>query len=324
MFPFILRRLLQFLPTFLLGTVLIFGIVQLAPGDFTDILRENPLIKPEDKLRIIQRYGLDRPAYEQYFTWIANFVQGDLGTAFAENRPVKDVIFPLAGNSLILVFLSTFIAYAVGIPLGVFAALRPYSFPDRVFSILSYFGLGIPSFFFMLLVMFLMVTLRQNYGWDVPISGKSSGNFTEGWRYILDVFIFALPPAIVIALRSISSESRFIRGQMLEVLSQDYIRTAKAKGLNQTKMVYKHAFRNAVLPLVASIGGLLPGVISGAGFVEVTYGWPGLTPKLLEVLSTKDLYIFVSVAALSVILYIVGNIISDILLAAVDPRIRYN
>ncbi len=323
MLPFIFRRLLQFVPTFLLGTVLIFAVVQLAPGNFTDILRENPLIKPEQRQLLIERYGLDKPVITQYFSWLARFVQGDLGTSFAENRPVWEVIGPRVGNSMILVFLSTLITYLIAIPLGVFSALRPYSFPDRVFSILTYFGLGIPSFFFMLLVMYGMVKLKQNFGWNVPISGKSSGDFT-GWRYALDVFVFALPPSIVIALRAISSESRFIRGQMLEVMGQDYIRTAKAKGLGMNNMVYKHAFRNAVVPLVAGIGGLLPGVISGAGFVEVTYSWPGLTPLLLSVLATKDLYIFVSVTALSVLLYIVGNIISDILLGMVDPRIRYN
>jgi len=321
--PFIFRRILQFVPTFLLGTVLIFAIVQLAPGDFTSTLRENPLIKPEQRQLLIERYGLDKPVVTQYFSWLARFVQGDLGTSFAENRPVWEVIAPRVSNSLILVLLSTIIATAVAIPLGIFSALKPYSFPDRVFSVLTYFGLGIPSFFFMLLVMYGMVKLKQNFGWEVPISGKSSGNFT-GWRYALDVFVFALPPSIVIALRSISSDSRFIRGQMLEVLGQDYIRTAKAKGLGMNKMVYKHAFRNAVIPQVAGIGGLLPGIISGAGFVEVTYSWPGLTPKLLEVLTSKDLYIFVSVTALSVLLYIVGNIISDILLGLVDPRIRYN
>ncbi|ABF45638.1 ABC-type oligopeptide transport system, permease component [Deinococcus geothermalis DSM 11300] len=326
MIPFLLRRLLQLIPVFLLSTVLVFFIIQAAPGDFASTLRGNPAIKPETVAQVIRRYHLDQPVYVQYFAWLGNFLRGDLGVAFTENRPVWEVLAPRIGNSLILVGLSTLLTYLIAIPVGVYGAVRPYSLGDRLISFVTYFGLGIPSFFFMMLVMFLMVTLKQKFGWDVPISGKSSSTLGDvpQWRYILDVLIYALPPSFVIALRSISSESRLLRGQMLEVLNQDYIRTSRAKGLTQNRTVYKHAFRNAVLPLVAGLGGLLTGLISGAGFVEVTYGYPGLTPRLLEALSTQDLYLLVSTTSLTVVLYVIGNLISDVLLAAVDPRIRYS
>ena len=143
-------------------------------------------------------------------------------------------------------------------------------------------------------------------------------------RRFWDVFLHALIPSIILVLRGISGESRFIRGQMLEVLGQDYIRTARAKGLNDRSVVYKHAFKLAMLPTVAGIGGLLPGLIGGAGFVEIVFNWPGLTPLQLTALNNQDIYILMAVTALGTVLYMIGNLLSDLLLAAVDPRIRYS
>lgn len=326
MFSFILRRLLQLIPTFLLATVLLFAIVQAAPGDFLTQLSQNPRITSErlDQLRSI--YKLDQPVVVQYWTWLTNFLQGNLGESFAANQPVWELTAPRLWNSLILVIFSTLLTYGLGIIIGVYGALRPYSAGDRALSIFAYFGLGIPSFFFGLLVIFGLVTLKQNTGWNLPIVGKSGGTLTDPapLRYAWDVFLHALAPSIVLALRAISSESRFIRGQMLEVLGQDYIRTAKAKGLAANRITYKHAFRIASLPLVASLGALLPALISGAGFIEVVFAWPGVTPLLLDSLGSQDLYVVISITAISTVLYIVGNLVSDILLAVVDPRIRFN
>lgn len=325
MLPFVFRRFLQLIPTFLLSTMVLFAIVQAAPGDFLTQLSQNPRISAErlDQLRTI--YKLDQPVIVQYWSWLTNFLRGDFGDSFAAAQPVWELAAPRIWNSLILVLISTVLAYGIGILIGVYGALRPYSLADKAISIFAYFGQGVPSFFFGLLVIFGLVTLKQNTGWDVPIIGKSSSDGSAtGLAYAWDVFLHALAPSIVLALRSISSESRFIRAQMLEVLGQDYIRTARAKGLNHNVITYKHAFKNASLPLVASLGGLLPALITGAGFIEVVFAWPGITPLLLDSLGNQDLYVIVSVTALSTILYIVGNVVSDILLAAIDPRIRFN
>lgn len=327
MLTYIFRRLLQFIPTFILGTILTFAIIQAAPGDMVDALKSNPRVTAKELQRQREMFDLDKPIPVQYFTWIKNMAQGNLGQSFQFNQPVKELIKKPIVNSLILVILSTLILYAVAIPIGVYGALKPYGFWDRFFSLFAYFGLGLPSFFFALLVIFGMVTLKQNYGWDLPISGKSSSDlpesisaFRSGW----DVFLHALAPSAILVLRSISSESRYIRGQMLEVLGQDFVRTAKAKGLSTDKVVYKHAFKVAILPMVAGLGGLLPGLITGAGFVEVVFSWPGVTPLVLNALSNSDLYVIASVTALSTVLYMVGNLLSDMALAAIDPRIRYN
>jgi len=324
--PFVLKRLVQLVPTFLLGTIVLFVIVQAAPGDFLTQLTQNPKISAERVATLRSLYGLDQSGVVQYWRWITHFLQGDLGISFSANRPVWEVVAPRLVNSLILVVISTVLTYVLAILLGVYGALKPYSLPDRIFSVLAYFGLGIPSFFFALLALYGLVVIKQNTGWDVPIGGKTSaalvdpGFFRNAW----DIFLHALIPSIILALRGISSESRFIRGQMLEVLGQDYIRTARAKGLDSMVVIYKHAFRNAALPLVSGLGSLLPALISGAGFVEVVFNWPGLTPLLLDALGTQDLYVVVSTTAISTLLYIVGNVLSDLALAAVDPRIRYN
>ena len=326
MLPFLFRRFLQFIPTFVIATLVLFFIVQAAPGDFLTQLSQNPRVTPERLAQLRTNYLLDQPLWTQYFRWFTNFLRGNLGISFVANQPVWDLVGPRLWNSLILVIISTVLTYALGLFVGIYGALRPYSWGDRFASIFAYFGLGIPSFFFGLLVIFGLVTLKQNTGWDVPITGKSSGALQDPgfWRSGWDVFLHALAPSIVLALRSISSESRFIRGQMLEVMGQDYIRTARAKGLGSNSVTYKHAFRNASLPLVASLGGLLPALIGGAGFVEVVFAWPGLTPLLLDSLAQQDVYVIVSTTAIASLLYIVGNLISDLLLAAVDPRIRFS
>lgn len=328
MLEYILRRVLQFIPTFLLATLLAFLITQAAPGDFLSALKENPSVRPETIERLRQRFGLDQPVLVQYFYWLKNMIfNGYLGESFQYRRPVAEVISGPFANSLILVLLSTLLHFAVSIPIGVYSATRPYSFGDKFFTVLAYIGLGVPSFFFGLLVIYGMLRLKGITGWDFPFGGKSSSSLPpdiSGLRRVWDIFLHALIPCIILVLRGISSDSRFIRGQMLEVLNQDFIRTAKAKGLASNVVVYKHAFRLAIIPTIAGIGGLLPALISGAGFLEIVFNWPGLTPLQLTALNNQDLYILMAVTALGTILYMVGNLMSDILLAAVDPRIRYH
>ncbi|WP_293914540.1 ABC transporter permease [Deinococcus sp.] len=326
MVPFILRRLVQLIPTFLLATLVAFVIIQLAPGDFLSQLKENPRATAVQIQQLTTLYGLDRPGWQQYFQWLFNLLRGDLGLSFQYNQPVLQLIKGPALNSLILVGISVVISFAVAIPVGVYGALRPYSFGDRFSSFLAYFGLGIPSFFFALLAIYALLVTQQTTGWDMPIGGKTSGSLPadiSAGRHAWDIFVHALVPSIILVLRSISSDSRVIRGQMLETMGQDYIRTARAKGLGDRQVTYKHALKIALLPIIASIGGFLPALIGGAGFVEVVFSWPGLTPMLLSAFFNNDLYVLMSTLAVSTLLYIIGNLLSDLLLAAVDPRIRY-
>ncbi|GAA5531745.1 ABC transporter permease [Deinococcus metallilatus] len=327
MLPYIFRRVLYFIPTFLLATLLAFLIVQLAPGDFLSQLKENPSVRPETVERLRQEFGLDKPLFVQYFLWLKNFLSGNLGISFQYKRPVSEVLVGPFVNSMILVLIGTALHYAVSIPIGVYSAVRPYSTGDKVFTFFSYLFLGIPSFFFALLVIWGMLKLQQNFGWDMPLGNKTSSRLPPDlpwWRSAWDIFIHALAPSIILVLRGISSESRFLRGQMLEVLGQDYVRTARAKGVTENKVVYKHALRTALIPLIAGLGGLLPALISGAGFLEVVFNWPGLTPLQLTALNNQDIYILQAVTAIATLLYLVGNLVSDLLLSVIDPRIRYH
>lgn len=326
MLPYIFRRVLQFIPTFLLATLLAFTIVQLAPGDFLSQLKQNPSVQPETIERLRKEFGLDKPIVVQYFLWLKNFLSGNMGESFQYKRPVAEVMIGPLLNSLILVLIGTILHYAVSIPIGVYSATRPYSTGDKAFSFLSYMFLGIPSFFFALLVIWGMLKLQQNFGWDMPLGNKTSSKLPldlPWWRSAWDVFIHALAPSIILVLRGISGESRFLRGQMLEVLGQDYVRTARAKGLEENRVVYKHALRTALIPLISGLGGLLPALIAGAGFLEVVFNWPGLTPLQLTALNNQDIYILQAVTAIATLLYLVGNLMSDLLLSLVDPRIRY-
>lgn len=326
MLPYILRRVLQFIPTFILATLLAFFITQAAPGDFLSTLKENPSVQPETIERLRQQFGLDKPIIVQYLYWFKNLLTGNLGVSFQYRRPVAEIIQGPFLNSLILVAISTVLHFAVSIPVGVYSALKPYSIGDRIFTFLAYIGLGIPSFFFGLLAIYAMLQLKQKFGWDLPLGGKSSSALADvsPLRHVWDVFLHALVPSIILVIRGISGESRFIRGQMLEVLGQDYIRTARAKGLSERSVVYKHAFKLAMTPTIAGIGALLPGLIGGAGFLEIVFNWPGLTPLQLTALGNQDVYILMAVTALATLLYMLGNLLSDLLLAAVDPRIRYS
>lgn len=326
MFSYILRRLLQFIPTFLLATLLCFIIMQAAPGDFLSTLKANPRISPVQIEMLREQFSLDQNVFVQYFRWLSNFVQGNMGISFSANRPVIELLIPRMLNSLILVLVSTVLLFIIAIPIGIYSARKPYSLGDRIFTTFSYIGLGVPSFFFALLAVFAIVKLKQDFGWEIPIGGKTSSDLPENaskWTVFWDVAKHAAIPSIILVLRGISSESRFIRGQMLETLGQDFIRTAKSKGLSDRVVTYRHAFRIAIIPFIAGLGGLLPALVSGGGFVEYVFNWPGLTPFVLDAINNQDVMVIASTTALSTILYMLGNLIADVLLAVVDPRISY-
>lgn len=325
MLPFIIRRLVNSIPTLIGATILIFFIIQLAPGDYLTSQRLNPNISQEQIDNLARNFGLDKPIPVQYLYWVGNLLQGDLGMSFAYQQPVLQVILPRVLNSMYLVFLNLIFFYLLAIPLGVYGAVRQYSLGDKITSTLMYFLLGFPSFFLALIVIYFLLQLRFATGWDVPIGGMTSQNYDELSTFgkFLDVLKHIAIPAFVLAIASIAGFSRLMRGQMLEFLNADFTRTARAKGLSDFSVIYKHTLRNAIIPFIAGIGSLLPGLISGAGLAEVVFNYPGITPMLLDALASQDLYILAGFNVISILLLIVGNLVSDILLGVVDPRIRY-
>jgi peptide/nickel transport system permease protein len=245
---------------------------------------------------------------------MANIVQGDLGLSFSSNQPVTNLITRPIQNSMVLVLVSIVMLWAMAIPLGVYSAVRQYSLGDQLVSVFAYFGLAIPNFFFAQ-VLILSIFLIRGFTRDafdynqvlLPVAGMTSNGFESftPWQQFRDIAWHTLMPAF-------------------EYLGSDFIRTARSKGLGQRTVTYKHALRPAIIPFVAGIGGLLPSLIGGAGLVEIVVSWPGITPRLLDAITRQDIYVVLGFLVISTLLLMIGNLISDLLLAVVDPRIRYS
>lgn len=323
---YIFRRILNLIPTLLLATFLAWMVIDLAPGDFASRYALD-IKDPNREARMRAQMGLDRPGPVRYFYWLKNAVQGDLGQSLKSKSDVTPLITPRMRNSLILALPATILAYLIAIPIGIYSALNKYSIGDRLLTVFSLLGLAIPNFFFALIVVALLVQYFQANGtFFLPVGGMTSDNYSSlsPIQKFLDVGIHLIAPLTVITLSSLAGISRFMRGEMLEVIGQDYIRTARAKGLSERKVNYKHALRNAIIIIVATIGGVLPGLISGSGSVEFVMRWPGLTPFLIESTIGQDVYVVMATLTIFTILLMIGNLISDISLAFIDPRIRYS
>jgi peptide/nickel transport system permease protein len=333
MLTYIIRRLLNLLPTFFGATLLAFIISQLVPGDFLNTMRLNPDVRPATIERLETQYGLDQPWFVQYGRWMGSLLRGDLGLSFDSNQPVVNLIRRPVQNSMILVVLSIVLLWLFAIPLGVYAATRQYSMGDQVVGVVSYIGLAIPNFFFALLIILLLFNVRgftrDVFGYNellLPVAKMTSNNFSDlsPLAKVLDVLWHAIIPAFVTATAGVAGFTRVLRAQMIEFLSSDFIRTARAKGLGERSVTYKHALRPSMIPFVAGIGGLLPALIGGAGLVEIVMAWPGITPILLSAIGRQDIYVVLGFLVISTFLLMIGNLISDLLLAVVDPRIRYS
>ncbi|MGL4611032.1 MAG: ABC transporter permease [Trueperaceae bacterium] len=332
MILYIIRRFFHLIPTFLGGTLLAFLVTQLVPGDYFTTMAINSGAKPETIERMREQFGLDDPMLVQYLRWMGNLLQGNLGYSFDSNQPVTNLLTRPIYNSMILVVFSLVILYALAIPLGVYAATRQYSFGDQIISIIGYFALAIPNFFAALLLISLLFTLRRwtsnTFGFDeliLPVAKMTSNHYNtlSVWGKFWDIMWHALLPSFVVALSGIAGLTRVLRAQMIEFLQSDFIRTAKSKGLSEHTVVYKHALRSAIIPFVAGIGGLLPGLIGGAGLVEVVLAWPGITSVFLNSIGRQDIYVVLGFLVISSLLLMIGNLLSDLLLALADPRIRY-
>jgi peptide/nickel transport system permease protein len=331
--PYVIRRFFHLIPTFVGATLLAFLIAQLVPGDFVQQRALEPNVRQETIDRMRAQFGLDQPVLVQYVRWMGNIVRGDLGLSFSSNQPVMNVIRRPVQNSLYLVAFATVLLWLMAIPLGVFSAVRQYSLADQAVSAVSYFGLAIPNFFFaqvLILCLFLFRSFtRETVGYTqmvFPVAGMTSNGwetFTR-WHQFWDIMWHMVVPGFVVATAGIAGFTRVLRGQMIEYLGSDFIRTARAKGLGYRSVTYKHALRPAVIPFIAGIGALLPSLIGGAGLVEIVMAWPGITPRLLDAISRQDIYVVLGFLVISSLLLMIGNLVSDLLLAATDPRIRFS
>lgn len=326
MLIYIVRRVINLIPTFLLATFLAWTVIELAPGDFASQFAFDQ-VDPGKADRLREVMGLNEPWPIRYVYWLTGVVtRFDLGTSMVSKGSVTALIVPRMLNSLWLLLPATVLTFMIAIPIGVFSAIRKYSIGDRFLTVFSLVGLAIPNFFLALLVLAFAVQWFQTFHWFLlPTGGMTSTNFSSlspGGQF-LDFLWHLVAPLAVVTLSSLAFTSRVMRGEMLEVMGQDYIRTAKAKGLAERTVTYKHAFRNAVVVIVATIGGILPGLISGAGTVEFVLRWPGITPLFISSIFAQDVYVIMALLTVLTIFLMIGNLLSDLALGLVDPRIRY-
>jgi peptide/nickel transport system permease protein len=327
MLLFIGKRLLAVPLLFVLSTLLAFMIIQAGPGNPAQLQAfGDDRYGRREVERFIAEFGLDKPVMVQYLEWLGRAVTGNLGRSLESRREVSDTMRQPVINSLILAGSSLLVVFAIATLVGVYTAINENSWLDRVVSAVSYLFLGLPSFFLAI----IMVVLILELGWRgiriLPIGGMTSDDFDRrnAIGQVLDIVWHMIAPMLCIALSQVALYARLLRSQMIEFLADDFVRTAKAKGLPAQVVFYKHALRNALIPFVAGVGGLLPALIGGAGLVEVVFNWPGITRLMLTALQVKDFFLFTGLVSVSIVILIIGNLIADVLLALVDPRIRYS
>ena len=298
-----------------------FMIISLAPGDFLTTMSQNPQIKAETIAAMRAKFGLDQPWYVQYGKWLWNAAHFDFGYSFANQIPVFTLIRERMLNTLILALSAALFAWGLSIPLGVVSAVRQNSWVDRSASFVSFIGLSIPEVFFAL----LMVLFAAKTGW-FPVGGMKSLDFEymPYWEQTLDLLRHLILPTIVLGSISMAGRMRQMRANLLDTLLQDYITTARAKGLSERSVIYVHALRNAINPLITLFGFTLADLLSGAFLVEVIMSWPGLGRLTLDALFTRDLYLVMGSLLMASVMLILGNLAADIMLVLSDPRIRYD
>ncbi len=315
---YVIKRILQTIPLLFIVSVLSFFLIRMAPVDPLAELKLNPSITQETLNAEVQRLGLDKPVIVQYGLWLKNFVKGDLGYCTTGEK-VVDKLAERIPNTLLLTSTVILLTWLIGIPLGILAALNWRKPLDRILTILSSIGMAVPSFFFALLLLIFAVKTS----W-FPTGGLTSYDFSEMnlFQKIIDVLHHLVLPVIVLFTISLSGLQRQMRGNLLDVLESDYVKFARAKGLPENKVIYKHALRNAINPMVTLLGFEFASLLSGAALTEYVFQYPGLGRLILEAVMKSDINLVMASLMIGTVMLVLGNLIADILLKLVDPRIE--
>jgi peptide/nickel transport system permease protein len=321
MTTYVLRRVLQVVPLLLAISALTFGLLQLAPGDFTSALAENPQISDATLERMRHAFGLDRPAWVQYLLYLRNAIlHGDLGESFTYHQPVVQVLAGRLCNTLVLAIAAALVTWGLAVPLGVLAAVRQHKWVDRVLSLLAFATLSVPEVISGLVLLYAAARTGL-----LPIGGMHSidaASMAPGAR-LLDLLRHLLLPAFVVGLVPLAGRMRQMRGSMLDVLRLDFVTTARAKGLPERTVVFRHALRNALNPMITLFGLTLGSLVSGALVAEVIFNWPGLGTVTLEAIQRQDPYLVLGAVLMAASVLVLANLVADLLLAVADPRIRH-
>jgi peptide/nickel transport system permease protein len=324
MISYLVRRLVGAIPLLLGILTIIFFVVHLAPGDPTARFF-NPNVSPEVIEQMRRNLGLDQPLHIQYWKWLTSFLSGDFGYSFGQMRPIGEILPEVLWNTLQLTLVSLVVIFAVGMLIGIVQAVRQYSVADNVLTFLALFFYSMPSFWFALMLI-LIFSRGAEAGWlfNWPASGMTSIDYdylSFGGK-ASDRLSHLLLPAIALGIGSAAGVARYMRGSMLEVIHQDFIRTARAKGLSERSVIFKHALRNALIPIITLVGLYLPFLLSGAVLVETIFAWPGMGRAIVEAILARDYPMVMATSFVIASIVVLGNLLSDVLYAVVDPRIR--
>lgn len=311
---YLVRRVLQIIPLLFGITILVFLLVNAVPGSPVSDIAFNPRVRPEDIAAIKHSLGLDQPLYKRYFVWFGNVLRGDLGLDMVTYRPVLDEVLERLPNTLKLTVAAFFLAIVFSIPVGVYSAVRRNSWFDNVATVGAVAGVAVPRFWFGLL---LILYFAVDRGWF-----PSGGTQSYGGGGIGDHLRHLVMPAVTLAIAEMAGWTRYIRGQMLEVIRQDYVRTAQAKGLRDRVIIFRHALRNALLPLVTLMGLAIPEFFSGALIIETIFSWPGIGRLTYDAAVARNYTVIMGTVLISASLTILGNLFADVAYGLLDPRIK--
>lgn len=322
MLTFILRRIVQTLIVIVILSYVCFGLMNLMPGDPVELMiSANPKITSEDIVRLRSFYGLDLPVYKRYLNWASDFVQGELGYSRTYRIPVTEMLIPALKATCILSAISLVFSLIVAIPLGIYCALRPNSKADYFINLFNFAGISMPSFFLgIVLILVFSVFLRI-----LPAGGYQTVgvSYDSIWAEMMDKAKYLILPVLSISIRSIGGFSRFARSAMLEAMRNDFIRTARAKGLSNSVVIWKHGFRNALISLVTIVAISISSIFSGALITETLFAYPGVGRLLYSSITGNDFNVAMVSFNISVSMVLLMNLAADLLYGVVDPRISY-
>jgi peptide/nickel transport system permease protein len=319
-----LRRVLQSIPILFILSILLFAMVRAAPGGPLSTAYRNPNVTPEQIALLKHQLGLDQPLPVQYVRWLGAILHGDMGDSIKFRRPVSEMIAERIPNTLILVGISFLVTLIIALPVGIISARKPYSFFDYTATTLTFVGQSVPVYWLGLaLILVFSVTIQNPYtgqplfpaGGIRTIGGEN--NFSDlAWHLVL--------PVIALSASWIAWYSRFLRSSLLDIMHEDYVRTARAKGASERIVYYKHALRNAILPLVTLIGLDLPSLFAGALFIETIFSWPGMGRLFWDAARGRDYPVLLGVVMIEAVLIIACNLIADLFYGVLDPRVKYD
>ncbi len=320
---FILRRILQTLLVISIVSYLCYYVMTLMPGDPVELMiQSNPRITSEDITRLRELYDLDKPSYQRYFTWAKSLASGDLGYSRTYRVPVEELMGPRLKNTFVLSFLALFFSIAIALPMGIYSALKPGSRIDYIVNFFTFGGISIPSFW---LGLMLIIIFSVQLG-ILPAGGTETigADITSTWAFIKDRSLYLILPILSLSVQQIGVFVRYIRSSMMEAMRNDFIRTAKAKGLARSVVVWKHAFRNALIPLITILALSFSNLFSGAILTETVFAYQGVGKLVYDSIMSNDYNVAMISFIISVSMVLMMNLVADILYGFADPRISYN